>query len=99
MEATPLSLQEIREICDRALNGLRDEIGDQVALHVDHYWSIPRNALYDVYSEPSELTVGQVVDELENLRRTLAQDDGAVPPQALRWLGAVLTAIGDELTP
>ena len=98
VEATRVSLQELREICEHVLGGLIRELGDEVALHVDYYWSIPPNERYDVYRQPSELTVGQVVEDVENLRR-LVQDDALVVPQALRWLGGLLEALGDELTP
>jgi hypothetical protein len=96
---TRIQLLEIRELCDRTLAALEQAVDGDLDLHIDYFWSIPRAERYNVYSQPSELTVGQVSEELENLRRLAEQGDASFVPQSLRWLGSILTAIGDELTP
>jgi hypothetical protein len=66
-----------------------------VPLPHDYYWSIPKEALYNPYSQPSELTLGQLSDDLEELKRI---DNGKAEPLsfALVWLAAVIRAIGEE---
>lgn len=96
---TAVSLREIAQVCEQTLAAMITAVGEDVPVHVDYYWSIPRDQRYDVYQEPSALTIGQVHEDLDNLRRLLAEADPVVLPQALRWLGAVLTAVGDELAP
>jgi len=56
------------------------------------FWSIPPDALYDVYQEPPELTIGQLTESWDNLRR-LGEDEPGFGLD-LVWLSDVLRAIG-----
>ncbi len=71
----------------------REIAGDDVLVDVDYYWSIPEEAAYDVYREPASLTIGQLSECVDHLRR-LADDSPEVLSYALVWLGEVLMAIG-----
>jgi hypothetical protein len=46
----------------------------------DYYWSVPASARYDPYSEPKELTLGQISMDLEELERILLSEKHD-PPQ------------------
>ncbi|WP_213453180.1 hypothetical protein [Rhizomonospora bruguierae] len=61
----------------------------------DYFWSIPSSERYDVYNEPSELTIGQVSESWANLQGML-EDDSKTLGYGLVWLADVLRAIGDE---
>lgn len=61
----------------------------------DYFWSIPSPERYDVYNEPSELTIGQVSESWANLQSML-EDDSKTLGYGLVWLADVLRAIGDE---
>lgn len=60
----------------------------------DFYWSIPKDRLYDNYEQPTDLTIGQLSDDLAELRKIAS---GESPPFAYGcvWLASVLRVIGD----
>lgn len=35
----------------------------------DYYWSIPNEKLYSIYEEPTGFTVGQLSDDLQEVRK------------------------------
>jgi hypothetical protein len=49
---------------------LREIVRDDVVVDVDYYWSIPEEAAYDVYREPASLTIGQLSECVDHLRRS-----------------------------
>ncbi|BCQ36913.1 hypothetical protein [Erwinia rhapontici] len=38
-----------------------------VSLDTDFYWNIPSEMLYDPYTEPTDLNIGQLEEDYENL--------------------------------
>ncbi|WP_253974465.1 hypothetical protein [Myxococcus dinghuensis] len=56
----------------------------EVELDSDHYWSIPNDKLYSVYEDPSDFTVGQLSEDLENVR-------------AFVWVSTLLRFIGSKI--
>jgi hypothetical protein len=67
----------------------------ELAVSRDHFWSIPSPARYDVYTEPGQLTIGQVSESWADLLGML-EDDSKALGYGLVWLADVLRAIGDE---
>lgn len=67
---------------------------ESVDLREDYYWSIPRQQRLDVTKEPTEHTLGQLSDDLNELARI---DNGEVEPvsYALVWLSSVLREVGE----
>ncbi|MEQ5056011.1 hypothetical protein ABN154_30310 [Klebsiella michiganensis] len=45
-----------------------------VELDSDFYWNIPIEHLYNVYSEPVELDIGQLTDDYETLKKNTEDD-------------------------
>lgn len=88
-----MSWSELREICNRVIDGLVAQRGDLIDLRLDHYWSMTSEARYDLEREPTQFTVGQLSDDLDNLRRILA--DEFVLSRALVWLGNLLQGLGE----
>ena len=95
-EPSTVSVALLRQIMNRALDHARDVAGDRIDLERDFFWSVPPDELYDVYTRPEELTIGQLAESWENLT-TLQQDDGAVTAYALVWIADVLRALGHQL--
>ncbi|AEH09652.1 MULTISPECIES: hypothetical protein [Protofrankia] len=75
---------------------LRQEAGTEVSLDKDYFWSIPRELLYDVYAQPTDLTVGQLSESLADLQSALA-DPSKVTTYGLVWLADLLKAIGLDI--
>ncbi|WP_129667612.1 hypothetical protein [Phytoactinopolyspora endophytica] len=67
--------------------------GEVVAIDKDYYWSIAPEQLYDVFNEPSGLTIGQLTECLENLDAIVA-DPTRATSHALTWLADLTRAIG-----
>lgn len=94
-----VTLSELLKLCERTLSALRTEKGDRVRIRRDFYWHIPAETKYFVYSEPGELTIGQLSDDLERTRGLLYSETAGVPIEALGWLGRILEAVEAEIAP
>lgn len=70
--------------------------GAEVALEKDYFWAIAPEQLYDVYNEPSELTIGQLTESLDNLR-AIIDDPSTSISYALVWLADLMRAIGQTV--
>lgn len=66
----------------------------ELNINKEFYWSIYENEKYDNYKEPSNFTVGQISENIENLREIV---EGKREPTifALKWLGEILIATGE----
>jgi hypothetical protein len=88
-----IPVEDLRRVAERLLDHVRSAEGDVVELHEDMFWSIPPDALYDVYQQPPELTIGQLTESWDNLGKLM--HDGEQPAGLdLVWLSDVLRAIG-----
>ena len=73
-----------------------EAIGQEaIDLPGDFYWDVPAEALYDPYSEPRQLDLGQLSEDWEKL---LSLANGESPPvgYALVWLASILRAYGQS---
>ncbi|MEV0298358.1 hypothetical protein [Nocardia sp. NPDC050710] len=92
-----VSLTELRRSVDLLLDHLEAATdGDTVRLDQDYFWSIPQDALYDIYRTPANLTIGQLSWSWEHLTDLLADPDQAVGHH-LVWLADLLRAIGHKV--
>ncbi|GAB4582259.1 hypothetical protein Ntsu_00910 [Nocardia sp. IFM 10818] len=67
-----------------------------VSLDKDYFWSVPAEQLYDINSEPSDLTIGQLSESWQHMRDLLTNQDRALSYH-LVWLADVLRAIGQDI--
>jgi hypothetical protein len=67
-EPLVIRMEELRAALSRALIAAEKRLGADVALEDDHYWHLPVDEAFDMTREPASLTVGQLSDDLENLR-------------------------------
>jgi len=99
MTGEPLyvSLAELRSSFDILLRHVEAAVaGDAIALDRDFFWSIPGGEQYDIYTQPGNLTIGQLSEPWQHLRDLLADQDLALGYH-LVWLADVLRAIGQGL--
>ena len=90
-----IDLSELRSAFDTAIRHLESTEGTQVQLAIDYFWSVPTPDLYAVERNPP-LTIGQISDSWQNLRREREGDDSATIGFSAVWLSDVLRAIGHE---
>jgi hypothetical protein len=91
-----IPVEKLREVFDTLLNHVAQDPGQYVTVRKDAFWSIPAPNVYDVYSEPQELTIGMISESWRNLEAMTGQD-ARVVGYGLVWLAEVLRAIGDEV--
>jgi hypothetical protein len=88
-------VEQLRQVFELLVHHVAQRSGADLVTSKDYFWSLPPSSRYDVYSEPSEFTVGQVSEAWGNLQELLA-DESKVLGYGLVWLADVLRAIGDE---
>ncbi|MFG2439716.1 hypothetical protein [Streptomyces sp. NPDC048508] len=98
MASDPLQipLDQLRYAFELALRQVEASAGNAVTLECDYFWSVPGAELYDVLSEPSALTIGQLSESWQHLEALLAGEDRAVVYHMV-WLADVIRAIGQNI--
>lgn len=93
-----LKVSELRQATNLLFDHLERAGHTEIELDSDHYWSIPNEKLYSVYEDPSDFTVGQLSEDLENVRAIVA---GSRPPiaYAFVWVSTLLRFIGSKIAP
>ena len=64
-----ISLTEIKRILNNCLNSLENEGVNSVILNDDYYWDIDEADLYNPNQEPTRLSIGQLSEDLDFLRK------------------------------
>lgn len=90
-----IQISELRQVAIKLLDHLEQQGVRQVEIVHDHYWEVPREARYDLYEKPTQLDVGQLSEDLQNLR---SLDDASEPlvSYGLVWLAQLLREIGEQ---
>ena len=86
-------LEVLRRATQVILDQMEDSGVSELTLDKDYFWSIPPDEAYDVYNEPSNLTVGQLTECLDNLK-VIVEDPSRSTSFALVWLGELMRAVG-----
>lgn len=81
--------------CDRLVLRTADHLVC-ASLDTDYFWAIPREQRNDPCSKPSELTIGQLTESLDNVERMVSDHDSTLA-YGLVWLSDVLRAVGEEV--
>lgn len=95
-ESTKVPVRVLREAFELLLQHVEEVEGPQIQLDSDYFWSIPAERLYDVYHEPSALTVGQLTESLGHLERVI-NEPGTATSYGLVWLADLLRAVGQSV--
>lgn len=91
---TMITTLELRAATNLLLSHLEQQGFKDIEIDADFYWDVPQEMRYDKYDEPKQHNVGQLSDDICELKRLVVGD---APPVgfALVWLGAVLRRIGE----
>lgn len=90
-----VSVDQLKQVFGLLLAHVADKSKSELTLSKDYFWSIPAPERYDVYTEPSQFTIGQVSECWTHLEGML-EDESKVLGYGLVWLADVLRAMGDE---
>lgn len=62
-----IDLNILESAVNKIFSNMRSRGLNNVTLDADFYWNIPSETLYDPYTEPTELNIGQLDEDYENL--------------------------------
>ena|SRR5215510_9947097 len=83
-----VTTDELRAAAELLLSHLENKGVTSITVCKDYYWDVPAAARYDRYQEPTKHTIGQLSDDMTELKRMM---EGTRPPigYGLVWLAAV----------
>jgi len=89
-----VTVAELRIIAELLFAHLESKGMTSVTFSEDYYWDVPAAIRYDQHQEPTKHTIGQLSDDLAELRR---MTDGSRPLIAygLVWLASLLRRMGE----
>jgi hypothetical protein len=70
-----IDVDQIRSALARVLNVVERDLGRQLHLEGDPYWSLPVAAAFDLSKSDPSLTIGQLSDDVDAIRELL-DDEG-----------------------
>lgn len=91
---TAITVSELRAVANLLLSHLEEHGAETIKVEEDFYWDVPQATRYDQYEEPKQHNVGQLSDDIRELKRFVSGDAPAIG-YGLVWLGAVLRRIGE----
>jgi hypothetical protein len=89
-----ISIAELKTVSNLLLQHLETSGVGLVDISEDFYWEVPLEFRYDQYDEPKQFNVGQLSDDVCELKRLI---HGEAPPMGLGlvWLSSILRRIGE----
>jgi len=89
-----ITTENLRQATLLLLEHLESTGQKEFIIEEDFYWNIPKDARYDPYKEPQELTLGQLSDDWAEIKSIV---DGSREPvgYSLVWLSTLLRRIGE----
>jgi hypothetical protein len=90
-----ITTEDLRRVFNRLIDHLEGTGQNLTELPWDFYWEIAKEDLYEPYSEPKQLSIGQLSDDWDELLKIA---NGRMPPvgYALVWLSSILRAVGES---
>ena len=89
------SVSELRAIADCLFSHLEKSGNSRIKIPYDYYWHLSAPERYDIASSAAEPVVGQISDDLSNLRKMCEGGDPIA--YGLAWFGSILEAVGDTV--
>lgn len=92
---TKVNIAEVQKIASFLLSSLRKQKGDEIELKNDFYWDISSNELYKPYKEPTDISLGQLSDDLEEVQRLSLYPEEAISYD-LKRIAEIIKALSIE---
>ena len=89
-----INIDELQKVTIFLLSKLKENSGEEIEISNDYYWSILDDELYNPYEKPTDLTLGQLSDDLEEIKRLINSDDAIM--YDLKRLAVIFKAISIE---
>ena len=85
---------EVRLWFEAIMSHYESTHGGSIELDDDYFWDIPAEARYQIENRPSEITIGQLSENVELLRRSAALGDEM--SYDFVWLAGLLAYLGTK---
>ena len=89
-----INVSEIESITIRLLDMLKQSKGELLEFSNDYYWDILDNELFNPYKDPTNITLGQLSDELTELDKVKNLNNATI--YDLKRLGIIFRALSYE---
>jgi len=94
MDALQISLDQLHADLGVLVEKYREAHGtDRISVEADYYWQVPAASRYNPYTQPTDLTLGQLDEDATFLRAAVVDEDQA-SAYPLVWLAHLLEAAG-----
>lgn len=90
-----IKIDELQKITTILLSKLKERKGNEVEIESDFYWDISSTQLYKPYSDPSDISLGQISDDIKEVRRLLNSEDESIPYD-LKRIAEIIKVLGIE---
>ena len=90
-----IDVGELRRAANILLDHLEATGRGNIDIQNDYYWSIDPEQRYNVYAQPTDLSVGQITDDWAEVR-AIANGEKEAIGYGLTWLASVLRAAGEQ---
>lgn len=90
-----ITTQEIKHALQLLLAEFESHGASEWEINEDFYWDVPPDARYDSYEKPAELTLGQLSEDVREVRSIAGGDKPSVP-LGLVWLSTILRFAGEK---
>lgn len=89
-----INIDQIIKITTHLLLKLKEHKGNEIELESDFYWDISLEEIYNPYKNPEDVTLGQLSDDLETVRKALESGDSI--PYDLKKVSEIIKALSIE---
>lgn len=93
-----IQIPRLRKAFELIADYLAELEGTALSLSNDYFWSIPADELYNVYSRPTTMTIGQLSESWQHVEDML-EGKTSVLSYHLIWLSDVLRAMTQDVGP
>jgi hypothetical protein len=90
------SVANLRAIATILFDHLEQQGIKQIEVDSDYYWFIGKEQLYEPGATPSDLSFGQLTDDIAELDQILSKKKPPIA-YALVWFAAILRAVGEKV--
>jgi hypothetical protein len=89
-----VKISEIESVLTLLLTNLKEKVGNEITIDSDYYWENSPDEVYDPYKKPKDFTLGQLSDDMQELRRLTSSEDTIT--YDLNRISRILKAISIE---
>lgn len=87
-------ISDIEKTVALLLGKLKEAKGDEIAIESDYYWDVANGELYNPYSEPKSLSLGQLSQEIDEIQNALKK--GHLIAYDLKKVSSIIKVLGLE---